>query len=60
MPNLRGASLVGRGDGVGCSYVARRSADAGRVDDAKSSRGLVVEETNQRAGNNPARERGSV
>ena len=31
MLNLRGASPVGRGDGVGRSYVARRTADAGRV-----------------------------
>ena len=37
-----------------------RSADAGRVDDAKSSRGIVAGEINQRASDDPARVRGSV
>ena len=30
MPNMRGANPVGRGDGVCRSYVAKRTAEAGR------------------------------
>ena len=60
MPNLRGASPVGRDEGVGDSYMAERSADAGQIDDAKSSTGVVAGDILQRAGDDPARVRGSV